>query len=165
MQERCERPLEDKEEGGGSPRECLVRPPPPAAETNPADDAEPSLPTLGGLKLSLLGLCDASRSPAAAFFSPGRSGGVGVGVGVGVGAVSPCESAMSSASNRGGEQGAPPEPGAPRLAEGKASSSASSSSPFLSPRVDKLLHLPRGRSLRFFIDGDEGLGNEKKSQG
>eukprot|EP00903_Cladosiphon_okamuranus_P011161 g10534.t1 len=167
VQEGFGRPTAEQEgeEGERSPRGRPARPPPTAAETDPADDSEPSLPTLGGLKLSLLGSCDTSRSPPPAFFSASRHGGLGV--------VSPCESARSSASNKG-ELGSlplsdPPAPGgAPRLAKGhhQTSSSPTSSSPCLSPGIDKLLHLPRGRSLRFFIDGDEGLlGNENRIKG
>lgn len=178
-QERRGLPLEKKEEeSGGAPRGCSIRPPPPppstAAETVPTNEVEPSLPTLGGLKLSLLGSCDASRSPPPAgllLLPAGRLGDVG--------AVSPCESARSSASNKGEEhqQSAmsfsdppllPPDTGAPRGGMDQPSSSSSASpvySPLLSASVDKLLQFPRGRSLRFFIDGDEDLGNEKRSEG
>lgn len=160
--------MEEQKEGGeGTPRDCPERPPPTAAETAPTADEETSLPTLGGPKLSLLGSCDASRSPtAAAFFSASRKGGVD--------AVSPCESARYFTSNKGEQDflslSSPPEPGpgTPGLTdEGHQASSSPSSSPCLSPDIDKLLQLPRGgRPVRFFIDGDEGLlGSEKRNNG
>lgn len=165
-----DRRLEANKEGGGTPRGSAARPHPSDAEdqTGPTEDAESSLPALGGLKLSLLGSYDAaSKSPPAGLFPAGRYACVG--------AVSPAESARSSASNRGEKSvlplSDPPDTGAARWNGQPLSSStcSSSSSPaplptVSSPRVDKLLHLPRGRSLRFFIDGDEGLANEKGSE-
>lgn len=167
MQEGCDRPLEgEKGEGGATPRGCSARPPPPSvAETDPADDAaEPSLPTAGGLKLSLLGSYgDASKSPPAAFFSASRC------YGGGGGAVSPAESAGSSTNDKvetvALPLSGPPDNGATSRRKDRPSSSSSACScplPSLSSPVDKLLHLPRGRSLRFFIDGDDGLANNEK---
>lgn len=162
MQEGYAGALEEKTGGWGTPRGFAARPPLSVAEADPTDDVEPSLPTLGELKLSLLGSYDSGRSPPVALFSGCRCGDVG--------AVSPSESARSSISKTGEESGLSisdaPDTGTSRRKNRPSSSacSSSSASSLMSPPVDKLLHLPRGRSLRFFIDGDEGLAKEKKGE-
>lgn len=143
------------------------------------DEAEepPTPPRLGELTLSSLGSYDASKSPPLHLSTSAASAGGGGYYG-GVGDVSPAESARSFASGKG-ERAPPsllPEPpdtdtpkrkGAPSPAASSLLSAAAAAdgSPFFSASsspVNKLLRLPRGRSLRFFIDGDDGLAKENE---
>jgi len=143
-----------------------------------ADEAEPPTPPLGELKLSSLGSYDANKSPPLHLSAVAAAGAGGDYYG-GVGDVSPAESTRSFASGKG--ERVPPSllpespdtdtpkrkggPSPPASSLQSATAAAADGSPFFSASsspVSKLLRLPRGRSLRFFIDGDDGLAKENK---
>ncbi len=141
----------------------------------------PTPPRLGDLKLSSLGSCDASKSPPLRLSAAAAASAAGGDYYGGVGEVSPAESVRSFASGQG-ETAPPsllpeppdadtpkrkggPSPAASSLLSAAGAGAGADGSPLFSASsspVNKLLRLPRGRSLRFFIDVDDGPAKGNK---
>lgn len=140
---------------------------------SPDDHDPPPRPGLQGLKLSPLGSYDPGRSPLVCESVQSRSTRLGI---PRVEAISPAGSSGScSAENEsktpfsfaetpggwaGDERRLLEAAKLPSCCSGSCSSSPSPST--LSSPADKLLRLPRGKSFRFFIDGEEGASSEMK---